>query len=115
MASGSISECIDTLRGKKLQLAALPELDDAYALVAAIKAISKPWVNEKYELQIEFGMSRRYWIGLTDVASEGEWVWAQGYDSRFFWDVGLRSTRSFKIRDQKPHGTLCYLMVSIYI
>lgn len=61
---------------KKLQLAALPELDDADALVAAITAISKPWVNEKYELQIEFGMSRRYWIGLTDMASAGEWVWA---------------------------------------
>ncbi|ODM98293.1 Hepatic lectin [Orchesella cincta] len=69
----AISECANQSK----QLAALPTVQDAKLLVEEIRAISQAYYDNysNNRKSHEFGMDRRYWIGLTDLIREGDWQW----------------------------------------
>ncbi|CAL8070682.1 unnamed protein product [Orchesella dallaii] len=62
---------------KYFRLAMLPTKALAEELVNKIASISEPYSQEydrKY-MSVEFGMDRRYWIGLTDQVEFDKWYW----------------------------------------
>ena len=45
--------------------------------------------NEEAWLRITFGDDTRYWIGFSDSASEGNWIWSSGENVSYtHWDTG---------------------------
>ncbi|CAL8110318.1 unnamed protein product [Orchesella dallaii] len=64
---------------KYLRLAVLDEVMSAEQLIGKLSNISEPYTDEydKKNATVEFGMDRRYWIGLSDQMQEGKWVWIQ--------------------------------------
>ncbi|CAL8139408.1 unnamed protein product [Orchesella dallaii] len=63
---------------KYFRLVMLPTLEKAEELSRNIADISEPYTPEymKKRHEVEFGMDRRYWTGLTDQLKEGKWLWA---------------------------------------
>ncbi|CAL8110692.1 unnamed protein product [Orchesella dallaii] len=62
---------------KYFRLAKLGTREKAQELVDKIESISEKYTPEydKKYMEIEFGMDRRYWIGLTDQIEDGKWYW----------------------------------------
>lgn len=94
-------EARDICKNRTGRLAVLPKRQDAESLVAEIKAISTPFSEEDFfkNIRHEFGMDRRYWIGLSDIIKEGSWEWVQDggndkvkLDYYNFWYPQVRNT-----------------------
>ncbi|CAL8110694.1 unnamed protein product [Orchesella dallaii] len=70
-------EASATCDKKYFRLAKLATKEKAEMLVDKIAEISEPFTDEydKKNKEVEFGMDRRYWIGLTDQMQEKKWYW----------------------------------------
>ncbi|CAL8113976.1 unnamed protein product [Orchesella dallaii] len=86
-------EAVTECQSRATRLVSLPLMEDAKSLIDAIKNNSQPFFDgyEDEVMKYEFGMDRRYWIGLTDMVIEGEWEWiTEGYALRYsnMWYIG---------------------------
>ncbi|CAL8134384.1 unnamed protein product [Orchesella dallaii] len=102
----------------KARLAVLLKPEDATALVEAIKKISTPYTTDPEERLAEFGMSRRYWIGLTDVSKEGEWTWMkEGSRLKYenLWYPGQPDHGSKMGKETIEHCVVLWLVVLIFV
>lgn len=98
-----------------MHLAVLPTKQSAHDLTEAIfeNSVGAQELEAAEPRQIEFGISRRYWIALTNLGSENgtSWIWAGlrtqlNYDN--FWFPGQPSQQ----RDPEANDTLTERCVS---
>jgi len=59
------------------RMAVFPDEATAKLVIEEIAKLSEPY-SQAYDdsfRKFEFGMDRRYWIGLSDLSQEGDWTW----------------------------------------
>lgn len=78
-----------------MALAVLPYRQNALKLVDLIfkKSVGAKELEAGRPRQFEFGISRRYWIGLSDVGQERKWRWVGlGVELNYnYWSKGQPS------------------------
>ena len=61
--------------------------------------------EELYNESVRLNMTQPAWIGLSDSAEEGNWVWTSGERANFTnWATGQPSNT---IKDDRPEGENC--------
>lgn len=97
-----------------MQLVVLPTKQDAHDLVESIfeKSVGAQELEAAEPRQIEFGISRRYWIGLTNLGSGDEttWIWS-GLRTPLDYDFWFPGQPSQQI-DSEANDTLTERCVS---